>query len=145
MSKRPLSPEAAAVVFGCGAPTTMFGLDVTHQVLVNEDRLQRIAAIGTPVARAAAGLLDFYSRFDRERYGQEGGPLHDPCVIAHLLDPTLFRGRPCPVAIEREGLCAGRTVVDWWNMHHRPAQATVMREVDDERFFALLTERLSRL
>jgi purine nucleosidase len=118
---------------------------VTHKVLVTEPRLRAIAAIGTPVARAAAGLLDFYSRFDRERYGEPGGPLHDPCVIAHLIDPTLFRGRACPVTIEREGSCAGRTVVDWWNMHRHPATATVMREVDAERFFALLTERLARL
>jgi purine nucleosidase len=140
-----VDPHAADIVFRCGAPITMFGLDVTHKVLVTEPRLRAIAAIGTPVARAAAGLLDFYSRFDRERYGEPGGPLHDPCVIAHLIDPTLFRGRACPVTIEREGSCAGRTVVDWWNMHRHPATATVMREVDAERFFALLTERLARL
>jgi purine nucleosidase len=140
-----VDPHAADIVFRCGAPITMFGLDVTHKVLVTEPRLRAIEAIGTPVARAAAGLLDFYSRFDRERYGEPGGPLHDPCVIAHLIDPTLFRGRACPVTIEREGSCAGRTVVDWWNMHRHPATATVMREVDAERFFALLTERLARL
>lgn len=140
-----VDPHAADIVFGCGAPITMFGLDVTHKVLVTEPRLRAIEAIGTPVARAAAGLLDFYSRFDRERYGEPGGPLHDPCVIAHLIEPTLFRGRACPVTIEREGVCAGRTVVDWWNMHRHPPTATVMRDVDADRFFALLTERLARL
>src|SRR5918996_4132769 len=74
-----VDPHAADIVFGCGAPITMFGLDVTHKVLVTEPRLKAIEAIGTPVARAAAGLLDFYSRFDRDRYSQPGGPLHDPC------------------------------------------------------------------
>lgn len=140
-----VDPHAADIVFGSGVPITMFGLDVTHKVLVTEPRLRAIEAIGTPVARAAAGLLDFYSRFDRERYGEPGGPLHDPCVIAWLIDPTLFRGRACPVTIEREGDCAGRTLVDWWNMHQRAANATVIREVDDQRFFTMLTERLARL
>ncbi len=140
-----VDPHAADIVFGCAAPITMFGLDVTHKVLVTEPRLRAIEAIGTPVARAAAGLLDFYSRFDRDRYGEPGGPLHDPCVIAHLVDPSLFRGKACPVMIEREGVCAGRTVVDWWNMHRHPPTATVMRDVDADRFFKLLTERLARL
>jgi purine nucleosidase len=140
-----VDPHAADIVFGCGAPITMFGLEVTHQALVTEQRLNAIGAIGTPVARAAAGLLDFYSRFDRDRYSQPGGPLHDPCVIAFLLQPTLFHGRPCPVSIEREGACAGRTVVDWWNMHRHPPTATVMRQVDDDGFFKLLVEHLARL
>jgi purine nucleosidase len=140
-----VDPHAADIVFGCGAPVTMFGLDVTHQALVTEARLAGIAAIGTPVARAAAGLLDFYSRFDRERYSQPGGPLHDPCVIAYLLQPTLFRGKACPVTIEREGLCAGRTIVDWWNMDRKPPTATVMKHLDDEGFFTLLVEHLARL
>ena len=140
-----VDPHAADIVFRSGIPITMFGLDVTHKVLVTEPRLKAIAAIGTPVAVASAGLLDFYNRFDRERYAQPGGPLHDPCVIAHLIDPTLFSGKACPVAVEREGACAGRTLVDWWNMHGHPANAMVMKDVDDDRFFSLLTSRLARL
>lgn len=140
-----VDPHAAHIVFGCGAPITMFGLDVTHQALVTEPRLERLKAIGTPVARAAAGLLDFYNRFDRERYAQPGGPLHDPCVVAWLLEPSLFRGRACPVEIACDGACAGRTLVDWWNMHKRPTNAVVMHELDAGRFFDLLTKRLARL
>ena len=66
-------------------------------------------------------------------------------VIAWLLDPTLFRGQECAVLIEREGACAGRTIVDWWKMYDRPANAMVMREADAGRFFDLLTKRLARL
>lgn len=140
-----VDPHAADIVFRSGVLLTMFGLDVTHKALVMEPHLRRIEALGTPVARAAAGLLDFYNRFDRERYSQPGGPLHDPCVIAWLLDPTLFSGRPCPVEIVLEGPSAGRTLVDWWNMHKHPTNATVIRDIDSERFFDLLIERLGRL
>lgn len=140
-----VDPHAADIVFRAGVPLVMLGLDVTHKALVTEPRLHAIAAIGTPVAKAAAGLLDFFNRFDKERYGAPGGPLHDPCVIAYLIEPTLFAGRDCPVEIVREGQSAGRTLVDWWNMHRRPPTAHVIRDLDADRFFTLLTERLARL
>lgn len=141
-----VDPHAAAIVFESGAPITMFGLDVTHQVLVTEERLRRVRALGTRVAEAVAGFLEFYNRFDQNRYQSPGAPLHDPCVIMHLLRPELFRGKKCRVDIETEGrFCRGRTLVDWWNQDQRPPNVTVMSEADADGFFDLLTERLARL
>ena len=141
-----VDPHAARVVFEAGVKLTMLGLDVTHQALVDQDRLDAIAALGSPVARAATGLLDFFNRFDRERYASPGAPLHDPCVIAYLLAPELFSGRDCHVAIETASeLTMGATLVDWWAMTGKPANATVIDQVDADGFFTLLTERLGRL
>ena len=140
-----VDPHAADIVFRSGIPIVMFGLDVTHQVLVTAERLAAIGAIGTKVAQAAHGLLDFFNRFDMERYDTPGAPLHDPCVIAYLIDPGIFGGKPCPVEIELEGRSAGRTLVDWWNSDRHAPNATVMRDVDAGRFFTLLTERLALL
>ena len=39
----------------------------------------------------------------------------------------------------------GMTVVDWWQVTGRPHNALVMRDIDADGFFALLTERLARL
>ena len=76
----------------------MIPLDVTHGVT------PRVAsppsAIGTRVGVATAEMLEFFERFDEQKYGTDGGPLHDPCVIAYLLKPELFEGRHCNVAIE---------------------------------------------
>lgn len=140
-----VDPHAAKVVFESGVPITMLGLDVTHKVLVNGPRLEAIRALGTPVGLAAAGLVDFFNRFDSERYAADGAPLHDPCVIAYLIDPTLFSGKECHVAIEIEGSSKGRTNVDWFPRERRAANATVIDAVDADRFFMLLTERLARL
>ncbi len=141
-----VDPHAARVVFEAGVKLTMLGLDVTHQALVDQDRLDAIAALGSPVARAATGLLDFFNRFDRERYASPGAPLHDPCAIAYLLAPELFAGRDCHVAIETASeLTMGATLVDWWAMTGKPANATVIDQVDADGFFTLLTERLGRL
>ena len=141
-----VDPHAAQVVFSSGVPITMMGLDVTHQALTTPERLAAIAAIGTPVAGAVAGMLAFYDRHDVARYGMAGGPLHDPCVIAWLLQPGLFAGRHVCVAIEtRSELTMGRTVVDWWRITGEEPNALVINEIDADGFYALINERLARL
>ena len=141
-----VDPEAAAEVFASGADITVLPLDATHKALITEPRLQAIADIGTPVARAVSGWLDFYERFDLEKYGSAGGPLHDPCVIAYLLAPDLFRGKRVNVEIELvSDLTRGMTVADWWGVTGRAPNAHFVGDVEAEGFFRLLTERIARL
>lgn len=141
-----VDPEAAQIVFEAGAPIVVMPLDVTHQVLVTRARNDRIRDLNTPVATAVAQMTDFFERYDREKYGSDGAPLHDPCVIAYLLRPALFSGRHINVEIETGSeLTLGMTVADWWRVTDRPANATFMGSVDADGFFDLLTERLARL
>jgi purine nucleosidase len=141
-----VDPPAAAVVFGCGTDLTLLPLDVTHQALSTADRLAEIEALGTPVGGAVAGMLRFSERFDERKYGTDGGPLHDPTVIAWLLEPTLFGWRLCNVEIETESsLTMGATVVDWWGVTDRPKNCRVVGSVDADGFFRLLTQRLGTL
>ncbi len=141
-----VDPDAAGIVFKSGIPIVMMPLDVTHRVLTYKARVEKIKAIGSPAAVAMAEMLEFFERFDIEKYGSDGGPLHDPTVIAYLLRPELFKGRDCNVEIETKSeLTVGMTVVDWWQVTGRKHNAKVMREVDDQGFFDLLTERLARL
>ena len=98
------------------------------------------------MAQAVVQLLAFFERYDEEKYGIEGGPLHDPTVIAWLLRPELFTGRHCNVEIETSSaLTDGMTVVDWWQVTGRPHNALVIRDVDADGFFDLLVERLENL
>lgn len=141
-----VDPQAATIVFGCGAPIVMMPLDVTHKVLTTRARIAAIRAIGSPLAHVVAGWLEYFERFDEAKYGTDGGPLHDPNVIAYLLKPELYGGRHCNVEIEMESeLTKGMTVADWWGVSGRPKNAYFVRDVDADGFFALLTERLARL
>lgn len=141
-----VDPEAAKIVFGAGIPIVMMPLDVTHQILCLKARVDRIDAIGRPAAKAMAAMLRFYERFDIEKYGSDGGPLHDPTVIAYLLQPELFSGRECNVEIETQSeLTLGETVVDWWRVTDRQPNALVIGKADADGFFELFTERLARL
>ena len=141
-----VDPHAADVVFRSHVPIVMMPLDVTHKALTTQARVDRIRALGTPVGKATAELLDFFERFDEAKYGTDGGPLHDPCVIAWLLKPELFSGRHVNVTVETMSeLTMGSTVVDWWGVTDRPKNALVMRDIDHEGFFNLLTEKLALL
>ncbi|ANH02621.1 nucleoside hydrolase [Shinella sp. HZN7] len=141
-----VDPEAAAAVFRSGIPIVMMPLDVTHKVLTLKSRVARLREIGSRPAKALVEMLDFFERFDVEKYGSDGGPLHDPTVIAYLLKPELFSGRDCNVEIETASpLTTGMTVVDWWQVTGRKHNARVMKDVDADGFFALLAERVGRL
>ncbi|MEE4162114.1 MAG: nucleoside hydrolase, partial [Woeseiaceae bacterium] len=140
-----VDPHAADVVFRCGRPIVAMGLDVTHQVLSTRERVERIAALGNPVATATAGMLGFFHRYDTKKYGSAGAPLHDPCTVAYLLEPGLFEGKPCNISVETESpLTRGHTAVDFWHVTDRPANALWMHAVDAPGFYELLTDRLGR-
>ncbi|GAA3873313.1 nucleoside hydrolase [Celeribacter arenosi] len=141
-----VDPEAAEIVFKSGAQITVMPLDVTHKVLVTKPRLEAFAAFGTHLGDVVAGWLDFFERFDIEKYGSAGGPLHDPTVIAYLIQPDLFSGRYINVEIETQSeLTRGMTVADWWGVSGRKPNALFIGDADAEGFFALLTERLRAL
>jgi purine nucleosidase len=141
-----VDPEAAQAVFSSGVPLVVMPLDVTHKALVTRARTEAFRAMGTHVGRAVAGWTDFFERFDKEKYGSAGAPLHDPCAIAWLIRPDLFAGREINVEIETEGrFTTGMTVADWWRVSSRAPNALFMREVDADGFFALLTDRIARL
>jgi len=141
-----VDPQAADIVFKSGAPIVVMPLDVTHKVLVTKARNDAFRALNTPVGTAVAQMTDFFERFDKEKYGSDGAPLHDPCVTAYLIAPQLFTGRQINVEIETTSeLTMGMTVADWWGVTDRAPNALFIGDVDADGFFALLTERLARL
>ncbi|MCB1335575.1 MAG: nucleoside hydrolase, partial [Roseivivax sp.] len=141
-----VDPQAADIVFRSGVPLVVMPLDVTHKALVTKPRNDAFRALGTRVGTAVAQMTDFFERFDKEKYGSNGAPLHDPCVTAYLIRPELFTGRHINVTIETTSeLTLGMTVADWWRVTQRPANAMFMGGIDADGFFGLLTERLARL
>ena len=141
-----VDPHAADRVFRSGIRLVLMPLDVTHQALTSDARVEAFRDLGNASGRATAGMLEFYERYDMERYGTAGAPLHDPTVIAYLLRPELFGGRRCWVEIETGSeLTMGMTVVDWWRLTDHEPNCLVINEIDDDGFFALLVDRIGRL
>jgi len=141
-----VDPEAADIMLKSGIDVVMMPLDVTHKALTTRNRIDKFRALNSAVGTAVAELTDFFERFDMEKYGSEGAPLHDPCVIAYLLKPDLFTGQRINVEIELDSaLTRGMTVADWWGVTDRTPNATFIGGLDAEGFYDLLVERIARL
>lgn len=139
-------PHAAHVLFTCGKPIVAFGLDVTHAAMATPKRIAAIAALGTPPAIAAADMLTWVARVEKDLKGYEGAPLHDPCTIAWLLKPSLFELKPCHIAVEiGSPLTMGHTAVDFWGATGKAPNAQWAYDVDADGLFALITKRLKSL
>lgn len=141
-----VDPEAAQQVFASGVDLVVMPLDVTHKALTDRGWVEAMRSLPNRCGPVVASWTDFFERYDREKYGMEGAPLHDPCTITWLIDPDLFTGRRINVEIETEGRwTTGMTVADWWGVTGREANALFVTGIDRAGFFALLSERIARL
>ena len=141
-----VDPTAADIVLRSGLPVTMLPLDCTHQALTTAPRVAAFRALPNRAGPVVAELTDFFERYDKEKYGSDGAPLHDPCVIAYLLRPDLFHSRLINVEVETiSKLTLGATVADWWRVTDRPANVNYVKDVDADGFIELLVERIGTL
>ncbi|WP_166355461.1 nucleoside hydrolase [Phytoactinopolyspora limicola] len=131
-----VDPEAADEVFSSGLDVTMVGLNITHQALVTDDVVQRLRAIGTPLADTCVQMMTFFGSTYGELWGMPAPPLHDPVAVARVIDPSLVRCVDAPVVVETRGEhTAGATVVDLHHLSGRPDTTRVAVELDRERFW----------
>jgi purine nucleosidase len=135
-------PDAAAEVFTSACRVTVLGLDATHQVRSTEARMAAIEALPGRSARTAAALLRFSQEVERRIVGWEWAPLHDPCTVAWLLKPDLFRTMPCEIAVETESdLTRGHTAVEF-RVEAATARHHWVVEADAQGVFDLIAGRL---
>jgi inosine-uridine nucleoside N-ribohydrolase len=136
-------PEAAEIVFGCGRPITMVPLEVTHQALATEEVTGRLRAAQRPVAIFAADLLVFFASTYHDVFGFPAAPVHDPCAVAAVIDPTILRAHNMYVAIETGSpLTTGRTVCDVYGKFGKQPNARVGYALDVARFWNMVIDTI---
>ena len=141
-----VDPEAAKIVFECGAPIVMVGLDVTNKARLSFADIDELGSWNGRVSRVVAPLLRFFARANHEIFGFDGAPLHDALAVAHLLKPQVIRTRRMNVAIETAGEhTRGRTVADVYGVTRRPPNAEVALEVNQPLFKEMLFRAIRTL
>lgn len=115
-------PEAADLVFAADWPVVLVPLDATHPTAVHDDWLDRLAAHGSPVARFAARILEFYADAYTPVLRRRGAVIHDALAAMLAMDPGLGEYVQRPVRVELRGeLTRGTTV---WDARSLPADDT---------------------
>jgi len=114
-------PESAAIVCECGAKVVMVPLEVTHTALATEDVFRRVEALESPLSRVLGEIMSFFRATYKRAFDFDHPPVHDPCAVAYVVDPSLFEARLLRVDVDcTSGPSAGRTVVDLYNQASGP-------------------------
>ncbi|SNT37224.1 purine nucleosidase/pyrimidine-specific ribonucleoside hydrolase [Asanoa hainanensis] len=139
-------PEAADIVLRSGLPTTMIGLNVTHQALATERVIADFRGLGTRLGTVCAELMTFFASAYLREFDFPHPPVHDPIAVATVIDASIVRTVAAPVAVELTGAYTrGATVVD---LHHRTGDtpnADVAVGLDVPAFWHLLMTAVRRL
>ncbi|MGW6173983.1 uridine-preferring nucleoside hydrolase UriH [Arthrobacter sp. NPDC055138] len=141
-----IDPEAAHIVFNEKWPLVMVGLDLTHQALATPDVVEQIEAVGTGPAHFVRELMDFFAQTYKDAQGFDYPPVHDPCAVAYVIDPTVMTTRKVPVDIELQGkLTLGMTVADFRVPAPADCHTSVAVDLDRIKFWNLVTDALVRI
>lgn len=140
-----VDPEAADIVFRSGIPITMSGLDVTHKAQVYPEDIEKIKSQGGKVAVLVAELLEYFIKFHKEICGWDFAPLHDPCAIAWLINPEMFKSKKLNVQIDMDGEhTTGCTVTDFLNRFDLEPNTDVLLDVDRHQFIDMIIEAVNK-
>lgn len=135
--------EAAHVVFSCGRPVVMMGLDLTRQALCYPEIVDRMAKIDTKAAKLFVDLMKFFGMTQKKIFGWEGGPLHDPTTIAYLIDPSCIETKAMHTEIDiTGGQSQGRTNCDYFNLTDKVKNTKVAVKLDVEKFWNIVEDSL---
>jgi len=141
-----VDPEAAHIVFNAPWHVLMVGLDVTHQALATPEVVERITALDTGPARFTVELLEFFGEMYKDTQGFDSPPVHDPCAVAYVIDPSVMTTRRTPVDIELSGaLTTGMTVADFRAPAPEDCSTSVATSLDHGRFWDLVVDSLERI
>ncbi|WP_190991356.1 nucleoside hydrolase [Pseudarthrobacter sulfonivorans] len=141
-----IDPEAAHIVFNEKWPVVMVGLDLTHQALATPEVVENIAAVGTGPAKFVLELMEFFTKTYKDAQGFDYPPVHDPCAVAYVIDPSIVSTRKVPVDIELQGkLTLGMTVADFRAPAPEDCNTSVAVDLDHKKFWDLVTDALVRI
>lgn len=127
-------PEAASVVFSSGAKITMFGLNLTRQVLLTDAHVARVRQSSAAHSTALADMMAHYVGIRANRQT----PLHDPVTIAYLLEPELFTLEPANVQIECTGTHSLGASICEFRAHKAAPNALVAMQTNGEAVLDLI-------
>jgi inosine-uridine nucleoside N-ribohydrolase len=139
-------PHAADVVVNSGLPITFVGLDVTQQVIMEPQFIQReIEPLNTRLSRFICHVTGFYMDFHREHDGIVGCYLHDPLAVGVAIDPGIVETENLYIQVETQGeVTQGMTVADLRPIRRRDGKpnANICTYVDADKFLSLFRDTI---
>ncbi len=132
-------PEAAHVVFNSGLKVKMIGLNVTRKVLVTEEVIARMGKIHNSASDMFVQLMNVFNANQRNAFGIQYAPLHDPATIACLIDESVVKFQSMNTEIDiSHGSSYGRTNCDVFDYLHAPHNSLVAMDIDVNKYWDIV-------
>lgn len=148
-------PEAADIVFSAQCEITMVGLDVTNNVFMSEEQVNKLGSFENEKSKHISKINPFYFNFLKEFFQDNGMPIHDSSAVTYLVHPEYFETLCCPIKVETEGISRGKT---WMGMGisdneeglgerlkpwENRRKVNICIGVDSQKVISFITERMS--
>lgn len=142
-------PHAADIVFTADWPVTVVGLDVTHQVKMDQAYMEKLRNSSKKYGQFIYDITRFYVDFHKNECQLDYFPVHDSSAITYAIAPELFKVKKGPLRVVTEGVAIGHTMlktsgsafpIDNWS--DKPVQ-TVCVDVDADKFLELYMDTMS--
>lgn len=132
-------PEAAYVVFDAWPELTMISWEATMAHPITPDKLAQLKNNDNPRGQFFDAISAKVIKFIKEVMGRDALFGADPLAMAVALEPEIVtKMAKHYVHVERMGGASrGQTIVDWNNRSGHEANANIVLEVDEERFFEM--------
>jgi inosine-uridine nucleoside N-ribohydrolase len=105
-------PDAADIVFTCGADILAIGLNVTHQVVLTDADREKLEQCDSKYARYLCKIMGIYFDYHKDAYFIKGVYLHDPTTLIAAVNPSLMTYTEGVVRVQTVGITKGLTVFD---------------------------------
>ena len=131
-------PHAARQFFNASiAPTYLYTLDVTYDILFTPNIREMVNQFGTPISKFVHDITRFYVDFHWKQERTLGCVINDPLVIADAIEPntTFFKAF---VDVVETGIARGESIVE----RNPEGNVFVSESVDKDRFFDLFLTTL---
>ncbi len=136
-------PASARAVFRSPSTKTLIPLDVTNQIILSFDLLQKIPEASSKVGRFLKKILPPVFRAYRQQFGLEGIHVHDTVALMAALYPELFTTEEMAGDVETMGeLTTGMTIFDRRRVPAWKHNMEVAMGVDKEKVVKRLVDCL---
>jgi purine nucleosidase len=102
-------PVAADEMFAAEWPVHAIGLDVTHDIIVDNVMIEEVATKGGANGKFIRDVSQLYAGFYKAVMDIDGVVGHDMAAVTYALHPEWFETRTGPIVVIRDGLAAGQT------------------------------------
>lgn len=134
-------PEAADIVFEHASnihkKIHMIGLDVTRKIVLTPNLLTYMERLNPTQGKFIRQITKFYMEFHWNWEHIIGCVINDPLAVAYFIDPSICNGFESYVRVQDHGLAQGQSIVDDHNYYRKGANAIVLNQVNNKKFFEL--------